>query len=92
MPGWVPSPNTLEVIPVFKKHFEVENPREGDLAIYYDGVMEKTRFIGEFTHVGRFSSNGLVISKWGFEGDVYLHSPELVPWEYGEMIKFFRKE
>lgn len=82
--------NPLEVIPIPKGYYEVENPLEEDLAIYFEGVTEGNLFIGELEHVGRFYSNGKVISKWGC-GDVYLHSPELVPWEYGETLKFFRK-
>lgn len=91
LPQWVPSSNPSEVIPLPRGYFEVENPREEDLATYYDVTEVEDILIGEFTHVGRFSSNGLVVSKWGY-GDVYLHSPELVPWEYGETLKFFRKK
>jgi hypothetical protein len=90
-PKWIPSLNPLEVIPVPSGYFEVENPLEKDLAIYFDGTTEEKIFVGEFQHIGRVSKKGLVISKWGC-GDVYLHSPELVPSYYGEMLKFFRKE
>lgn len=91
IPRWIPSLNSLEVIPVPIGYFEVENPLEEDLAIYFDGTTEENIFVGEFKHIGRISSNELVISKWGC-GDVYLHSPELVPWQYGETLKFFRKK
>lgn len=90
-PKWVPSLNPRDVIPVPSGYLEVENPREEDLAMYYNITEEEDILIGEFAHVGRFSSNELVISKWGY-GDVYLHSPELVPWQYGETLKFFRKK
>jgi len=91
LPQWVPSSNPLEVIPLPKGFFEVENPRNEDLAIYFEGTTEENIFIGEFSHIGRFSSDGSVISKWGC-GDVYAHLPELVPCYYGEMLKVFRKK
>ena len=89
IPPWIPSLNPFEIIPVPSGYFEVEKPLEEDLAIYFNGTMEENLFIGELEHIGRVSANGLVISKWGC-GDVYLHSPELVPCYYGETLKFFR--
>ena len=64
-PKWIPSLNPLEVIPVPSGYLEVESPLEEDLAIYFEGTTEEKVFVGEFQHIGRVSTKGLVISKWG---------------------------
>lgn len=91
IPRWVPSSNPLERLALPAGYFEVEEPIIGDLAIYIDGVVKENVFIGGYEHVGRISARGLIVSKWN-RGDVYLHSPELVPWQYGEILRFFRKK
>lgn len=40
-------------------------------------------------HVGRVSNGGNIISKWGFDGHIYLHEPLYVPISYGTDIVYF---
>lgn len=40
-------------------------------------------------HMGRVSNGGNIISKWGFNGHVYLHEPLYVPLSYGTDIVYF---
>ena len=68
-------------------YLEIKNPQEGDLAVYVSKLIDTW---GEFSHVGKVTSEGKILSKWCY-GNVYLHSPELVPTHYGEILRFFRK-
>jgi len=66
------------------KYRSVDTPDEGDLVVYLN--------IDAITHIGYFSSSGLVHSKLG-SANPYSHHHKLfdVPPTYGKRILFFRK-
>ena len=76
------------------KTYEVNAPRERDLAIYIAHLSPKESRglrIAPQVHIGRvFKDNLQIVSKWGY-GHVYIHKPELVPTCYGEEVRFFRE-
>jgi hypothetical protein len=87
MPRWVPFKKLILGLPI-EGYREVREPKEKDAVIYING---SNRFNFEFAHIGRVSTEGLILSKWTY-GNVYLHPCELVPKWYGEVVRFFRKE
>lgn len=81
----------------YKGYMEVQESREGDLALYYKTIkkveffnpgMNEVRMI--LKHSGICLGNKLVRSKWG-QGHVYEHPVDVVPVIYGDEVKFFRK-
>lgn len=79
-------------------YVEVQEPREGDLALYY----KRTRRVRNFfdpsmeevelalKHSGVCLGNKMVRSKWG-QGHVFEHPVDLVPVIYGDEVMFFRR-
>lgn len=43
-------------------------------------------------HLGKLRADGKVESKWGPEGDVYIHRIEDVPPFYGDTLKFYKQK
>jgi hypothetical protein len=70
---------------MFATHTFLKEPAPGAYALYLkaesDGLIAK--------HVGRVTDDLTVISKWGLNGHVYEHLPELVPTSYGSHIAYF---
>lgn len=67
-----------EFIPILK-------PQSGDLAVYY--LSSK----GQNVHFGVYREDHRIESKWGC-GAIYKHPPFLVPSEYGDFIRYYRKK
>ncbi len=67
------------------EHHTVEDPIKGDFVIYFSK--------GKMTHMGKFSEEGKVISKFG-KAHVYEHPIGVVPVSYLDKdndIRFYRK-
>jgi len=82
----------LVLITVRKSAIEVPTPQAGDIAVYLGKESEsETSEAKEQKHVGRITTNGQVLSKWGY-GHVYEHRIDLVPECYGSEVRFFREQ
>lgn len=57
----------------------------GAIAFYFDNK-------GLLAHVGRVTDSGMVISKWGKDGHVYEHKPELVLSLYGKVRGCYQEQ
>ncbi|PIV07906.1 hypothetical protein CO007_04040 [Candidatus Roizmanbacteria bacterium CG_4_8_14_3_um_filter_36_10] len=66
---------------------ETPNPQVEDLIIYYSGDTGESLRI---KHSGFFLGNGKVRSKWG-NGPIFEHDVFNIPFNYGEVINFFKK-
>lgn len=64
----------------------VQSPKNGDLVIYYATINRVTRA----THLGIFNKDQKVYSKMG-EYPVSEHEINVVPYNYGHYVQFFRK-
>ena len=64
---------------------ERTHPRSGFIANAYAYYLDEN---DGFMHIGRVTSDGFIISKWG-RGHVYKHLPYLTPYHYGNKIVFY---
>jgi hypothetical protein len=64
------------------KLVEVETPRPGLLALYFDGEVWK--------HMALLAAHDRLVSKWGKQS-VFDHGMAEVPAEYGNVVRFFAK-
>lgn len=63
---------------------DVLNPDENDLVLYMNENQQ-------INHIGRFTAQGFVESKWGINGQVFEHPIFDVPAHYGTKVIFMRK-
>ena len=63
-------------------YVEVTHPQTNDLVIYFNE--------GRPNHLGRFTDNNSVKSKWG-RGHIFQHPLDAVPSFYGNEVRFFRQ-
>lgn len=63
------------------------SPEPGAFVFYYD---THVYFNNWPEHAGRVLEDGYVLSKWGYVGHAYKHLPQLVPLNYGNLMKFHR--
>lgn len=81
---YFPEGDTQETMDMINDMFErVSEPQAGDTIVY-------TLADGTIKHIGKFTENGLVVSKWGKDGHVIEHPTIIAPTEYGPILHFFR--
>lgn len=76
-----------EKMRLFGEYRETPDPIPGDFVLYCKRTSWDPE---EFRHIGIFLGNGFVRSKWG-QLDVYDHPTLLVPYDYGNIVKFVKR-
>jgi hypothetical protein len=72
--------------PLLKKFPEIDDPQEGDIALYCIKMQERLYPL----HVGIYQKDGTIVSKWGIHGPVLKHPIDSVPILYGSTVHFRR--
>ncbi len=83
---WYAVKNVYDAIET-KTIIETTNPEEGDIVIYY---FNENKNSNRIRHSGIYFEHKKVRSKWG-KGPVFIHDILNVPYEYGEIVKYFKK-